>query len=572
MNFRKKYANILMLLILAYLFSDIFLINLNHHNYIPSVSASPATIILRPNGSGASTELSQYPPEGENWDKVDDKMPDGDSTYVYIIEGNALDLYAINDSLINIGIINSVTIYAYCRKEKGSPDLYICIRTHETTYEFGPYDLKQGYNNYSRILTTNPYTNQPWTWNEINDLQAGVRLDASKGQNWEARCTQLYVIVDYTIPQYKLNLRIKDYDLIDNIQNARVYITNATGTYSKLSDINGWANFTSFGSTNVKVEYYGFWVNGTFTINVDSDKTIDVKCNLYDVTFNIKDNNNRGYLVGANVTIFNSTNKIEKNKISSGITDSNGQVILMNLPNNTLNIVVYDGAPSPSIIGEVGKLISYDGQIENIICNPWATSNNFFSIYVHIAAIIISLPIAILSIINIIKRKKVFFVITIIILISISVISYASLALIYPKSTINIGVKERNNIVYVKPDSTIANYFSESETFYRSVKNVIANTNYGIRNTASNGINIALSIDSISDITKITYFNVTLMDSNNEKKLSIAWISGDSLPKQSLSITIPAETTWWIRIEINGSNSANSGDSIDVEIKTIVTY
>jgi len=393
-----------------------------------------------------------------------------------------------------------------------------------------------------------------------------------KAKNWEARCTQLYVVVDYTIPQYKLNLRIKDYDLIDNIQNARVYVTNATGTYSKLSDINGWANFTSYGNTNVKVEYYGFWVNGTFTINVDSDKTIDVKCNLYDVTFNIKDNNNHGYLVGANVTIFNSTNKIEKNKICSGITNSIGQVVLMNLPNNTLNIVVYDGAPSPSIIGEVEKLISYDGQIENIICNPWATSNNFFSIYVHIAAIIISLPIAILSIINIMKRKKVFFVTTIIILISISVISYASIALIYPKSTINIGVKERNNIVYVKPDSTIANSFSESETFYRSVKNVIANTSYGIRNTASNNINIALSIDSISDITKITYFNITLIDSISEKKLSISWKTGDSLPKQSSSIIIPAETTWWIRIEISGSNTANLGDSINVEIKTIVTY
>jgi hypothetical protein len=328
-----------------------------------------------------------------------------------------------------------------------------------TTYEFGPYGLRPQYEYYSSILTTNPYTNQPWTWDEINDLQAGVRLDASGGKKWEARCTQLYVVVDYTIPQYKLNLRIKDYDLIDIIRNARVYITNATGTYSKLSDINGWANFTSFGNTNVKVEYYGFWINGTFTINVDSDKTIDVKCNLYDVTFNIKDNNNRGYLVGANVTIFNSTNKIEKNKICTGITDSIGQVILMNLPNNTLNIVVYDGAPSPTIIREVGKLISYDGQIENIICNPWATSNNFFSIYVHIASIIISLPIVILSIINIIKRKKIFFITTIIILISIPIISYASLALIYPKSTINIGVKERNNIVYVKPDSTIANYF-----------------------------------------------------------------------------------------------------------------
>ncbi|MEM2209641.1 MAG: hypothetical protein QXM32_05340, partial [Nitrososphaerota archaeon] len=327
-----------------------------------------------------------------------------------------------------------------------------------------------------------------------------------------------------------------------------------------------------FGSTDIKVEYYGFWVNGTFTINVDSDKTIDVKCNLYDVTFNVKDNNDRGYLVGANVTIFNSTNKIEKNKISTGITNSFGQVTLMNLPNNTLNVVVYDGAPYPSIIGEVWKSISYDGQVETIICNPWATSNNIFRIYVHIAAIIISLPIAILSIINIIKRRRILFVITIIILISISVISYASLALIYPKSTINIGVKETNNIVYIKPDGSITNSFSESETFYRSVKNVIANTGYGIRNTGSNGINIALSIDSISDVTKITYFNLTLIDANGEKKVSVTWISGDSLPKQSPSIIIPAGVTWWIRLEINGSNTANFGDSIKVEIRTIVTY
>ena len=570
MNFRKKYANILMLLILAYLFSDIFLINLNHHNYIPSILASPATIILRPNGPGASTRLYQYPTTGENWDKVDDKIPDEDATYVYISGGNALDLYAIEDSPINIGIINSVTVYARCRRVgERIGILRIYIRTHLRNYESTTiFFLSESYSDYLYTYLTNPFTGQPWTWDEINDLQAGIWLLSFA----EARCTQLYVVVNYTIPQYKLNLRIKDYDLIDNIRNARVYITNATGTYSKLSDVNGWANFTSYGNTNVKVEYYGFWINGTFTINVDSDKTIDVKCNLYDVTFNIKDNNNRGYLVGANVTIFNSTNKIEKNKICSGITNSIGQVTLMNLPNNTLNIVVYDGAPSPSIIGEVGKLISYDGQIENIICNPWATSNNFFSIYVHIASIIISLPIAILSIINIMKRKKIFFVITIIILISISVISYASIALIYPKSTINIGVKERNNIVYVKPDSTIANSFSESETFYRSVKNVIANTSYGIRNTANNGINIALSIDSISDITKITYFNITLIDSISEKKLSISWKTGDSLPKQSSSITIPAQTTWWIRIEINGSNSANSEDSIDVEIKTIVTY
>ena len=572
MNFRKKYANILMLLILAYLFSDIFLINLNHHNYIPSVSASPTTLILRPNGPGNSTQLYQYPSTGENWDKVDDETPDEDNTYVYRREaGPALDLYAIEDSPINIGTINSVTIYARCKGLEGKEKLRIYIRTYSRNYFSEPINLGSSYNYYSITYLTNPNTRQSWNWSEINDLQAGVELKLDGGS--EARCTQLYVVVDYTIPQYKLNLRIKDYDLIDNIQNARVYITNATGTYSKLSDINGWANFTSYGSTNVKVEYYGFWVNGTFTINVDSDKTIDVKCNLYDVTFNIKDNNNRGYLVGANVTIFNSTNKIEKNKICSGITDSIGQVTLMNLPNNTLNITVYDGAqPSPSIIKEVGKPISHDGQIENIICNPWATSNNFFRIYVHIASIIILLPIAILSIINIVKRKKVFFVITIIILISISVISYASIALIYPKSTINIGVKEHNNIVYIKPDSTIANSFSESETFYRSVKNVIANTSYGIRNTASNGINIALSIDSISDVTKITYFNITLMDSNNEKKLSISWMNGDPLPKQSSSTTIPAQTTWWIRIEINGSNTANYEDSIDVEIKTIATY
>lgn len=71
----------------------------------------------------------------------------------------------------------------------------ILIITHSTEYSGVPEDLTEGWATYSKEWTNNPNTEQPWTWDEINALQAGVSLD---GADEIKRCTQLLVEVTYT--------------------------------------------------------------------------------------------------------------------------------------------------------------------------------------------------------------------------------------------------------------------------------------------------------------------------------------------------------------------------------------
>jgi len=71
----------------------------------------------------------------------------------------------------------------------------IKIVTHSTEYSGDEEAMFDNWTAFSKEWANNPNTEQPWTWDEINALQAGVQLYSF---NWEIRCTQLYVEVTYT--------------------------------------------------------------------------------------------------------------------------------------------------------------------------------------------------------------------------------------------------------------------------------------------------------------------------------------------------------------------------------------
>jgi hypothetical protein len=161
-----------------------------------------ATEILRPNAAGDETNIqAQDPSSGDHYDKVDEETPDEDSTRVR--SGTIAwqrDLYNLADSSGG-GTINSVTVYARCNAavEPNQTSLIIAIKTHSTVYEGDEETLTTSYANYSKQWTQNPYTSSAWTWDEIDDLQAGISLRRpDSSQTPAARCTQVYVEVDYT--------------------------------------------------------------------------------------------------------------------------------------------------------------------------------------------------------------------------------------------------------------------------------------------------------------------------------------------------------------------------------------
>ncbi|MFC1918239.1 hypothetical protein ACFLXH_06285 [Chloroflexota bacterium] len=158
--------------------------------------------ILFPDGPGSQNELDQLPETGQNWDKVDDPSPDDLDTYVYTDRHNRFDsdLYQLQNGT-GAGDINGVTVYfRFAGENHADAEARAYISTygdeyHGTTYESN----EEHFTTRSETWTVNPTTNEPWTWTEINTLEAGVELQAD-GRHDKAYCTQVFVVIDYELP------------------------------------------------------------------------------------------------------------------------------------------------------------------------------------------------------------------------------------------------------------------------------------------------------------------------------------------------------------------------------------
>ena len=201
----------------------------------------PVTVLL-PNGNGAVRQLSGYPSgNNNNYQKVDDAppepVPDGDSTYVYTnyTSTSRRDLYAIgnlptdtvkpddpldlhstshatyiwssNPTVVMVwsgvsdpgsATANNVTVKAYCKTTAATPGgtASVGIRPSGGTESWSTAGmLGTSYGQFSSTYTTNPATGQPWTYADINNLQAGVSLK-SPSSSTQARSTMVWLEVD----------------------------------------------------------------------------------------------------------------------------------------------------------------------------------------------------------------------------------------------------------------------------------------------------------------------------------------------------------------------------------------
>lgn len=158
-----------------------------------------STETLRPNAAGTITELT--PSGGANYSCVDEAVANDDTDYVRnnsTSETYLKDTYNIPNSSIGTGTINSVTVYCRSRKEGSTSYAYPVIRTHDTYYYGSALTLTTSYQDHSKEWTTNPNTGLAWTWDEINALEIGVYL-VKIASSYKPRCTQVYVVIDYTV-------------------------------------------------------------------------------------------------------------------------------------------------------------------------------------------------------------------------------------------------------------------------------------------------------------------------------------------------------------------------------------
>jgi len=290
---------------------------------------------------------------------------------------NQMEIYCEN-------IEQDCYIHAITRYIETEEKLYIYEKLNTNTRTTSKTITRDTWNEYSTGALTTAPDGLSWTKQKVIDLQAGVQVQ-TLGASETLSCSEIWIVVDYALG-YNLNLRVRDWDLTDNIQGAYVY----KDSDAQISDANGWANWTLVsGTVQIKVRYYGFWVNGTFSVTMDSDKTINVQCKLYDVTVLVQESVQNATLAGANVTVYNSTS-VQGNKITSGVTGNNGQVQLLNLPNNTLTFTQYGGASYSLVIGNTTRLVSSENQAFTFTANQNNISTN--SYYSIIAFVGVAVP------------------------------------------------------------------------------------------------------------------------------------------------------------------------------------
>lgn len=166
----------------------------------------PKILILRPNTVGDLTELviGGTAPAPSNWMSVDEEVADEDVTYVFLnyiyYSGEfRTDLYGLQDTS-QAGTIKSVKAYVRCRRHDPTLNGFVCtaIKTGGTVYYGSVIEhptLTTNWATFSTAYYVNPNTGQPWTWAEINALQAGVSLRIPS-PNYPVYCTQVYVEVE----------------------------------------------------------------------------------------------------------------------------------------------------------------------------------------------------------------------------------------------------------------------------------------------------------------------------------------------------------------------------------------
>lgn len=163
--------------------------------------------VLRPNAAGDETDIPfQSPDTGEHWDKVDDVSPDDGDTYIATWQDKNYrrDLYNLTDHLEGMGNIEWVVVYfrfaGFTDGKDRTARARAAIKTNGTAYE-GSIQTTSGETYVTRAFqwTVNPATGSAWTWDEIDELQAGVNLKGAK-KSQPAFCTQVYVMVGYEMP------------------------------------------------------------------------------------------------------------------------------------------------------------------------------------------------------------------------------------------------------------------------------------------------------------------------------------------------------------------------------------
>lgn len=139
-----------------------------------------------------------------NWSCVDEISADDDTTYLYTSSAGLANYETFRPGNSTVrGLISKVTLYnevAVTSTGVGSASASGVLFIGATPYSSNSTTTPTANGTYVTMTdewTTNPATNEPWTWEEVNDLSYGIFFSTAIASGREFRYTQSYIDVDY---------------------------------------------------------------------------------------------------------------------------------------------------------------------------------------------------------------------------------------------------------------------------------------------------------------------------------------------------------------------------------------
>lgn len=138
----------------------------------------PTTVWLHlPDGAGNTTGLSQEPNTGDNFEKVDENPPDGDTTFVYSTTEGDYDLYDLTGLPAGTWDVLAVQTTLNARaSDGGSKFIRPVIRSGGSQTVGTSRVLPASYTSIMEVFENNPVTTNPWDAAEIAGLQVGPEV------------------------------------------------------------------------------------------------------------------------------------------------------------------------------------------------------------------------------------------------------------------------------------------------------------------------------------------------------------------------------------------------------------
>jgi type II secretory pathway pseudopilin PulG len=161
----------------------------------------------------------------------------------------------------------------------------ILWRTYDRDYESSSITVSRTtFTSYSEKRTTNPYTGQCWTWDEINALEIGVRA-SQLGAEEKLKVSELWILVNYTMAAAEElysspSLVTLVYRGGSKVSGVEMELRGKDFLYVGMEDPLGYVRIETGNGVQIKLDY-----NRVRVVNAGTVKAWDKETNFVEMTF-----------------------------------------------------------------------------------------------------------------------------------------------------------------------------------------------------------------------------------------------------------------------------------------------